>query len=67
MATDITEKFVEENRRTNGAKYSNTSFRVEDASQMDYPSSSFDLIFGFWIVQYLSDADLPRYVSNCLK
>ena len=61
------EKFVKENEHINGAVHSNMSFRTLDATQLDYPADSFDLVFSNWLLMYLSDSEVDIFIQRVLK
>ena len=66
VATDFVEAFVKENEETNGPKYSNITFRTLDASKLDYPPNTFDMIYWCWMLGYLNDSDLFKFAEKTL-
>ena len=66
VATDFVEAFVKENEETNGPKYSNITFRTLDASKLDYPPNTFDMIYSNWLMVYFNDPDFLKYPENVL-
>lgn len=66
-ATDLIQDFVEENRKTNGSVYSNTTFRTLDAAILDYPSNSFDFVTALWLLQFLTDSQLEEFIAKMVR
>ena len=66
-ATDLMEKFVKENELANGPAHANMTFRTLDATQLDYPANSFDLVFSNWLLMYLSDEEVDTFIRRVLK
>ena len=66
IATDFMETFVKENEETNGPKYSNITFRTLDATKLDYPPNTFDIIFSNWLLHYLDNNEVEKFTYNSL-
>ena len=66
VATDFVEAFVKENEESNGPKYSNITFRTLDASKLDYPPNTFDMIYSNWLMTFFNDRDFLKYPENVL-
>lgn len=66
-ATDLMEKFVKENEATNGPAHPNVTFRTLDATKVDYAPGSFDLVFSNWLLMYLSDTEVERFLRKVLE
>ena len=65
--TDFIESFVEENKKINGPKFNNMTFRTVDAMKLDYPQNTFDMVFSVWLFMYLSDEEVESFLHNVLK
>ena len=61
------EKFVKENEATNGPAHPNVTFRTLDATKVDYPAGSFDLVFSNWLLMYLSDTEVDCFIRKVLE
>ena len=42
------------------------SFRTLDATRLDYPPNSFDVIFSNWLLMYLNNEDTAQFAYNNL-
>ena len=51
----------------NGPLHSNVTFRTLDATKLDYPPNSFDLIFFSWLLAYLSDEEVRQCAGTLLR
>ena len=58
---------MEENERTNGSQYSNMTFATLDASSLDYPPNSFDVVFFTYLLVYLSDAEMKSIAKKLIR
>lgn len=61
------EKFVRENEATNGPDHPNVTFHALDATQMNYPAGSFDLVFSNWLLMYLSDKEVDTFLHKVIE
>lgn len=66
-STDMMESFVAENKKTNGSVFSNMTFQVLDATKIDFPPNSFDVVIFVWLLLYLNDAEMENLVNSLLK
>lgn len=66
IAVDFVEASCEENRRIN-ADFDNLKVMCGDATQIDFPPKSFDLVFSNWLLMYLSDDELDRLARKALE
>lgn len=66
-ATDLIQDFVEENRKVNGALYSNITFMRLDAALLDYPSNTFDFVTALWLLQFLTDLQLEEFLAKMIR
>lgn len=55
--------FVEESKRRNGA-YANITYLCEDAMEVDFAESSFDLVFISWLFLQLEDEEMQQLTSR---
>ena len=67
VCTDMMESFVKENERLHSSQYSNMSFRTLDATKIDYPPNSFDMITYVWLMLYLNDKEVKHFVLDLLR
>ena len=58
---------MQENEATNGPAHPNVTFRTLDATKVDYPTGSFDLVFSNWLLMYLSDTEIERFLRKVLE
>ncbi|KDD75565.1 hypothetical protein H632_c615p0, partial [Helicosporidium sp. ATCC 50920] len=65
VALDFMENLIEENRRTN-SHYGNIDFRCGDATELELPASSQDLVFSNWLLMYLNDDEVRRLAQRML-
>jgi phosphoethanolamine N-methyltransferase len=69
VAVDFCHHFLKENRKRN-KDFGNIEYLCSDAMDLEFPPSSFDLIFTSWIFQYLEDEEvitLSERVASWLK
>jgi len=66
IAVDFVQKFIKKNEAENG-NYKNVSFRCEDATKMEIPVGSLDVIFSNWLFMYLSDEEVRTLLANMLS
>jgi len=59
-------KFVEENRRLH-ANFSNIDYICADASAVDFPENSFDLVFISFLFMYLTDEEMKKLAKRIDK
>jgi len=64
-ACDFMQVSIDENERRNG-HLSNCDFRVADVTQLELPSSSYDVVFSNWLLMYLSDEEVAALVKNAI-
>ena len=60
------EHLIEENRARNGA-CRNVGWLAADASTMDLPADSQDIVFSNWLLMYLSDAEVAKLAADALQ
>lgn len=63
VATDIVARFIAENSAMHSA-LGNITFLVSDANHLEFPPTSFDLIFANWLLMYLSDPELTLFATR---
>ncbi|KAK6453603.1 phosphoethanolamine N-methyltransferase 3 isoform X2 [Huso huso] len=63
-AVDFMQKFLDKNKEDNG-HHGNAEFIQADATQLDFPENSFDLVFSNWLFMYLSDTGCSRSLAAC--
>ncbi len=66
-STDFMSDFVKENRRANGSKYDNITFNTLDATKMDYPPNSFDMIFFAFLLVYFTDEEIETFGQKVIR
>ncbi|XP_058868000.1 uncharacterized protein LOC117398653 isoform X1 [Acipenser ruthenus] len=64
-AVDFMQKFLDKNKEDNG-HHGNAEFIQADATQLDFPENSFDLVFSNWLFMYLSDTELLSLAGRML-
>lgn len=45
----------------------NVRWQVQDATEMEMPAGSVDVIFSNWLLMYLSDAEVARLATDALR
>ena len=45
----------------------NVEFRAGDATELDLPHASADLVFSNWLLMYLSDAEVAKLAADALS
>eukprot|EP00746_Dinoflagellata_sp_MGD_P156958 gnl/MRDRNA2_/MRDRNA2_86039_c0_seq2.p1 gnl/MRDRNA2_/MRDRNA2_86039_c0~~gnl/MRDRNA2_/MRDRNA2_86039_c0_seq2.p1 ORF type:complete len:589 (-),score=118.58 gnl/MRDRNA2_/MRDRNA2_86039_c0_seq2:295-2061(-) len=66
IAVDFVEASCTENRRLNADK-DNLKVICGDATQIDFPPGSFDLVFSNWLLMYLTDEELETFATKALR
>ncbi|KAK4324178.1 hypothetical protein Pmani_005181 [Petrolisthes manimaculis] len=59
VAVDFMDQYINENRKRN-QHYGNIDFKCADVTKLDFPPSSFDLVFSNWLFMYLSDEETQQ-------
>ena len=57
---------IEENRARNGA-CRNVGWLAADATAMELPADSQDIVFSNWLLMYLSDAEVAKLAADALQ
>lgn len=65
-AVDFMANSIEENRRINGHR-KNVRYIVGDATQLDIPAASCDVVFSNWLLMYLSDEECLKLAADALS
>ena len=60
------EHLIDENRARNGA-CSNVSWLAADATTMELPPDSQDIVFSNWLLMYLSDSEVAKLAADALQ
>ena len=42
-------------------------WRAADATELELPAASFDVVFSNWLLMYLSDAEVSKLASDALR
>ena len=63
---DFMEHLIEENRTRNGA-CRNVGWLAADATAMQLPDDSQDIVFSNWLLMYLSDAEVAKLAADALQ
>lgn len=58
-ANDFMQAFVDKNKELNG-HYGNVDFICGDATKLNFPNESFDVIFSNWLFMYLDDIESEK-------
>ncbi|CAK0779821.1 hypothetical protein CVIRNUC_004862 [Coccomyxa viridis] len=66
LAVDFMEHLIEENKRANGHRR-NVKWRAADATELELPAASFDVVFSNWLLMYLSDDEVSKLASDALR
>ena len=66
IAVDFMQNLISENEVQNN-HYGNIDFRCADATLLELPSGSLDVIFSNWLLMYLSDEEVEKLALNMLK
>ena len=45
----------------------NVKWRAADATELELPAASFDVVFSNWLLMYLSDAEVSKLASDALR
>ena len=61
------ESFVRENEKVHGPHYPNMTFQALDATKMDFPTNSFDVVTYVWLMLYLNDKEVQQFVLDLMK
>jgi len=65
-AVDFMPHLIEENRRLN-QRCANVEWMAADATKLDLPPESLDVVFSNWLLMYLSDAEVESLFRRALK
>uniref|UniRef100_A0A0N5AGB7 phosphoethanolamine N-methyltransferase n=1 Tax=Syphacia muris TaxID=451379 RepID=A0A0N5AGB7_9BILA len=65
LSTDFIESFINKNRELNAA-YDNITYKVADAVNLKLDDNSMDLVFTNWLMMYLTDEEVIRFLTNAL-
>lgn len=66
LAVDFMPNLIAENERVNG-HYPNASFAVGDATELQLPAGSVDVLFSNWLLMYLGDAEVASLARRSLS
>ena len=53
--------------RTGAPSRGNVEFRAGDATELDLPRASADVVFSNWLLMYLSDAEVAKLAADALS
>ena len=45
----------------------NVKWRAADATELELPAASFDVVFSNWLLMYLSDNEVSKLASDALR
>ncbi|XP_063864840.1 uncharacterized protein LOC135102984 isoform X2 [Scylla paramamosain] len=65
-AVDVAESFIKENRSKN-QHLRHVSYICNDVVNLDLPDGSLDVVFSSWLLKYLNEAELDRFLPKVLK
>jgi phosphoethanolamine N-methyltransferase len=65
-AVEFMEAFHKENQKLNG-KHNNVVFKCADATKVEFPPNSFDVIFMNWLLMYLDDTEVNNLFKKFLS
>ena len=66
IACDFLENLTRENEKRNGTM-ANIDFITADATKLELPKGSIDVVFSNWLLMYLSDQEIERFVKRALE
>lgn len=66
LAVDFMENLIAQNRENN-VHCSNVEWRQADATQLQLPSASFDVVFSNWLLMYLADDEVAKLAADSLR
>ena len=65
VALDFMQNLIDENEAING-HLGNITFRCGDATELELPIASADVVFSNWLLMYLSDKEVQNLAKNML-
>lgn len=65
-AVDFMEQYIEKNREDN-EHFGNVDFKCADATKLEFPAGSFDMVFSNWLFMYLSDEETSGVFRRVIK
>ncbi len=65
-AVDFMANLIAENEAAHAARFPHVTFRVGDATDLDVPPASFDVVFSNWLLMYLGDAECAKLAADAL-
>ncbi len=66
VQVDFMPHLIEENRARNGA-CANVGWLAADATTMELPPDSQDVVFSNWLLMYLSDGEVAKLAADALQ
>ena len=66
VALDFMQNLIDENEATH-AHLGNVTFRCGDATELQLPEHSADVVFSNWLLMYLSDAEVEGLARNMMS
>lgn len=66
IALDFMQNLIDQNEENN-SHYGNITFKCGDATELDLPAQSADVVFSNWLLMYLSDTEVQNLAINMLN
>ena len=66
LAVDFMENLIAQNREAN-AGCTNVEWRATDATTLQLPAGSFDVVFSNWLLMYLADEEVAKLAADSLR
>lgn len=65
LAVDFMEHLIAENRVVN-KRFKNVEWMAADATEMQLPADSCDVVFSNWLLMYLNDAEVTKLATDAI-
>ena len=65
LAVDFMEHLIAENQQVN-KRFKNVEWKAADATAMQLPAESCDVIFSNWLLMYLDDAEVSKLATDAI-
>ena len=66
LAVDFMEPLIAENRLRN-TRFQNVQSEAADATEMQLPPNSYDLVFSNWLLMYLNDSEVAKLAADAIQ